>query len=478
MSVSLKEQAVKGTGWSAVERFSTQGISFLIQLILARLLVPEDYGAIAMLAIFLQIAQVFIDSGFANALIKKIDCTEEDYSTVFYYNLAVAGGLYLLFFGIAPFVAAFYKMPILTNVMRVISITLILNALSIVQRTKLVKQVDFKTQTKVSVSSVLISGGVGIFMAYNEFGVWSLCFQSIVYSIIQFLLFSLYVHWNPKLLFNIKSFHEMFSFGSKLLTASLISVIYNNLYTIVIGKRFDSSTLGLFSRADQFATFPSTNIGQILSRVSLPVLSKIQNDNVKLVHAYRKIIRYGSLIISPLMLGLCAIAQPLVLSILTEKWIGVVPFLQILCIGFVVDHLNGLNLNLLLVKGRSDLFLKLEIVKKIIAITILLVSIPYGVMAMCIGRSFYCVIAVFINSYYTKKLINLSVWKQLCDITPYVCVSIIMASIVLFSIHFLESSIIQLLIGIIEGVLIYGLAIIFLFRSDAKDVILVIKEHK
>lgn len=479
MSQSLKEQAVKGTGWSAVERFATQGVSFLIQLVLARLLMPEDYGAIAMLAIFLQVAQVFIDSGFANALIKKTSCSEKDYSTVFYYNLLVAIIVYLLFYFLAPFVASYYEVPLLVKVMRIISITLIINALCIVHRTKLIKKIDFKTQTIVSIVSVLLSGIVGIILAYKGYGVWALCYQSILNSVLQCILLFLFVRWKPLLVFSRKSFHEMFSYGSKLLGASLIGVVYNNLYTIVIGKRFDSETLGLYSRADNFATFPSTNIGQVIARVTLPVLSKIQENDEKLLQAYRKIIRYASLIIAPLMLGLCAIARPLILSILTEKWIGVVPYLQILCLGLVFDHLNGLNLNLLYVKGRSDLVLKLEVIKKVLAVVILFISLPFGVMAMCIGRALYCFVAIFINTYYTKRLINLSVWEQLLDVLPYVGISIIMAFAIVTSSLLFENPVTQLMLGLVVGLVIYGVFSSFLFLTDIRDILSVInKTHR
>ena len=476
MAQSLKEKAVKGTGWSAIERFATQGVGFLIQLILARLLMPEDYGVIAMLAIFLQIAQVFIDSGFANALIKKLDCSEADYSTVFYYNLAVAVFIYLLFFFSAPLVSSFYDVPVLTKVMRVISVTLIINALCIVQRTKLVKSINFKTQTIISISSVLTSGLVGIFLAYNDFGVWALCIQSILSSFSQFLLLSCFVRWRPKLIFSKQSFHEMFSYGSKILGASLIGVIYSNLYTIIIGKKFSSSTLGLYSRADHFVNFPSTNISAIISRVSLPVLSNIQNDNDKLVVAYRKVIKYASFIIFPLMIGLAAVAKPFILVVLSEKWIGVVPFLQILCLGYMIDHLNVLNLNLLYVKGRSDLVLKLEIIKKSIALTILFCTIPFGVLAMCCGRAFYTYIAVFINTYYTKKLVELSVWQQYRDILPYLFASTIMAIIVILSNSFISSVFIQLIVGILLGGLVYAIATFLFFHNDVKDVLSVFKK--
>lgn len=469
MANSLKEQAVKGTGWSAIERFATQGISFLIQLVLARLLMPEDYGVIAMLAIFLQIAQVFIDSGFANALINKLDCSEIDYSTVFYYNLAVAVIIYLILFISAPFVARFYEVHILANVMRVISITLVINALCIVQRTILVKRLDFKSQTIVSILSVVVSGAFGIYLAYKGFGVWALCAQTILNSLFQFILLTFYVRWRPLLVFSYKSFNDMFGYGSKLLGASLISVVYSNLYTIVIGKRFSSETLGYYSRADQFVKFPSTNIAAIISKVSLPVLSLIQNETEKLTYAYRQVIKYSSYVIFPLMIGLIAVAKPFIIVVLSEKWAGVIPIMQILCLGFMVDHLSLLNLNLLYVKGRTDLVLKLEIIKKAIAITILFATLPFGVITMCWGKVTYDFIAVLINSYYTKKLINLSIVRQYLDILPYFIASLIMFGVVIFINHFIENYTLQLFVGVVSGGLFYALVSLLFFRVEVKD---------
>ncbi len=377
MTETLKKQAFVGVGWNAIGRFSTQGVSFILQIVLARLLSPSDYGMIAMLAIFLQVAGVFVDSGFGKALIQKQDCEEKDYSTVFYYNLIVSIGVYVFLFIIAPLVADFYNIPLLANVMRVASLVVIINALSLVQRTKLEKQIDFKSQSIVIFTSSFLSGLGGIVMAYYGLGVWALCGQSILNSLLQLLLFYFYVRWHPLLIFSKDSFHEMFSFGSKVLVASIISVIYNNLYTIVIGKKFNSKELGYYSRAEHFAIFPSSNIGAIISGVAYPTLSKIQNSDEKLRFAYRKIIRYSSYIIFPLMIGLAAVADPFIRSLLGEKWVEAIPFLQILCFALMWDHLSSLNLNLLYVKGQSNLVLRLEIIKKIIAVAILLASIPF-----------------------------------------------------------------------------------------------------
>ena len=475
MADSLKKQAFVGVGWNAVGRFSTQGVSFILQIILARLLAPSDYGIIAMMAIFLQIAAVFVDSGFGKALVQKQNCEEKDYSTVFYYNLAVAVGLYVILFAIAPLVARFYEIEILTKVMRVASLVVIINALSIVQRTKLEKKIDFKSQSIVNFTSSVLSGLAGIAMAYYGFGVWALCGQSLLNSLLQMILFYFFVRWRPALVFSKESFHEMFSFGSKILVASIISVIYSNLYTIVIGKRFNSRDLGFYSRADHFAIFPSSNIGSIISGVAYPTLSKIQDNDDKLRFAYRKIIRYSSFIIFPLMVGLAAVADPFIRALLGEKWVETIPYLQILCFALMWDHLSSLNLNLLYVKGKSDLVLKLEIIKKTIAVIILFVSIPFGIIVMCCGRVLYGMIAFFINTSYTKKLIGLSFWQQVRDFLPYLGLSFGMGLLVYLLCLFTPfNAIWTLIVGVIVGVLVYlGCSFLFLreIREESKTIL-------
>ena len=464
MTDTLKSKTIKGIAWSAVERFSTQGASFLIQLLLARLLMPSDYGIIAMLAIFIQIAQVFIDSGFANALIKKQNCTEEDYSTVFHYNLAISITIYFLFFSFSPIVARFYGIPEIVNVMRFISLVVILNALCIVQRTILIKAIDFKSLSMASIGSVLLSGGLGIYMAYQGLGVWALCWQTISNAFFQNVFLFFIVKWFPSFTFSKNSFIEMFGFGSKILGASIISVIYSNLYTIVIGKMFQAVELGYYSRAEQLAKFPSSNIGNILARVMFPILSRIQDEDEKLCIAYRKIIRCSSFLIFPLMVGLAAIAAPFVTVILTEKWLGVVSLLQIVCLSYMWDHLSLLNLNILYVKGRSDLVFKLEILKKSIAVLIMVVTIPYGLVVMCWGLVAYSLVAFYLNAYYTKKLLSLSFFKQLEDITPYFIASLIMGGCVLLFLHIVDNVYIQLIVGFFIGITTYFLISLLFFK--------------
>lgn len=471
MSESLKAQTIKGVGWSAVERFSAQGISFVVQIILARLLTPADYGIVGMVVIFMQIAQVLVDSGFANALIKKQKCDNKDYSTVFFFNLIISLVIYFLLYIISPFVSDFYNEESLTLVMQVITFTIVLNALSIVPRTVLVKAVNFKVQTIISVSSAIISGVIGICMAYCNYGVWSLVAQQLSNSLIQIFLFTYYTKWYPKLLFCKSSFNELFAFGSKLLVASIVNTIYRNIYTIVIGKKYSAVDLGYFTRAEQFAMFPSHNIGNIITRVAFPVFSKIQDNNEALIAGYRKIIRFSSYMIFPLMTLLIALSEPLVVFFLTEKWKSMTILLQILCIDWMLDHLSLLNLNILYVKGRSDLVLKLEIVKKTIALLILFASMPFGIVIMCWGRVLYSVIATILNMHYTKCLIGLSIFDQLKDIIPYLIISIFIGMVAFVSNNMFDSSLYRILAGTIVASLVYLLFTVLFFRVDIVELV-------
>lgn len=463
---SLGEQTLKGLSWSAVERFSYQGVTFLIQLILARFLTPDDYGIIAMLAIFLQIAQVFIDSGFANALIKKQDCTEEDCSTVFFYNLGVSILIYLALYLTAPLIAGFYNTEILVPVTRVLALTLLFNAISIVQLAKLVKNVDFKSQSKVTLTSAIISGTVGIIAARNGAGVWALVIQQLLNSMLKSLLLLIIVKWVPKLKFSAESFRYVFNFGSKLLLTTFIDVIYKNLYKIVIGKRFSKSELGFYSKAEEFAMFPSNNIAGIISRVSFPILSRIQDDDIRLCGVYRSLIRYSSWIILPLMTGLIAVAEPFIITFLKSQWEPAIPLLRILCLDWMLDYICSINLNLLLVKGRTDLILKLQIVKKTIAILILIASIPFGVTGMCWGRVLYSVISVVINTYYTKRIINLGFWTQMSDICPFMIAAAVMACAAYFATGLCSHELTSLVIGIMTGVIVYVAVSYIFFRRE------------
>lgn len=475
MTDGLKTKTVHGVLWSALERFSLQGIQFIINIIMARLLSPSDYGLIAMLAIFLQISQAFIDSGFTNALIQRKDRTETDFSTVFYFNVVIAGVFYLILFVSAPWIADFYHMPALVVITRIIALNLVISALSAVHKTKLTINIDFKTQSKASLSAAVISGIIGIWMAYVGWGVWALVIQTLLNSLLLTLLLYYFLHWKPLWVFSMDSFERLFSFGSKLLVSGLIHTIYHNMYALVIGRKFSAKDLGYYMRAEQFAIFPSSNLNAVISRVTFPVLSNIQDDTERLAESYRKYIRFSSFLIFPLMIGLAALAKPVVTLLLTEKWLGVVVLLQILCFDWMFDHLSVINLNLLYVKGRSDLALRLEIVKKIIATTILFSSIPFGLIGMCGGRVLYSLIATYLNTYYTKSLIGLSLRNQIRDIAPYWLIAFAMGGIVIWFSSLFSLLWLQLLTGITIGIIFY-LGCIYLFKlSIYKEMLALIK---
>ena len=471
MEEGLTKKTVSGVYWSAIERFSVQGIQFVIQIIMARLLLPSDYGIIGMLAIFLQISQVFIDSGFNDALIQKQNRTEKDLSTVFYFNILISLVIYVIIYLFAPCIASFYRMPELVEVTRFLFINLVLISFSAIHRTILTIKVDFKNQTKISLVSVVVSGIIGVYMAYRGLGVWALVVQSIMHSIFMTIFSYVYVKWRPHLCFSFNSFRQLFAFGSKLLLSRLINCIYRNLYTLVIGRKFTATDLGYFTRADQLATFPSYNINSIISRVTYPILSSIQDDDVRLKNAYRQYIRISSYIIFPLMLGLAALAEPVIRILLTDKWMGCVILLQILCLDWMLDHISQINMNLLLVKGHSDWALKLELIKKTIAVLILVSTIPFGIVAMCWGKVLYSIIATILNTRYTKTLISLSLFQQIKDVLPSLFLAGFVAFLVNICCSFILNDFLKIMVGLLVGSFFYIFLSIILKFNELKTLI-------
>jgi len=472
---SLKSKTVSGVIWSCIERFSVQGIQFVIMIVMARLLLPSDYGMIGMLAIFIAVSQTIIDSGFSNALIRKTDRSETDYATVFYFNIVVGLLLYGILFASAPLIADFYETPQLVALTRVIGLNLFFNSLAVVQRAILTIQVDFKTQAKASFGAAVLSGGVGIGLAYGGFGVWALVLQTILNGLINTVLLWIYSKWKPLKVFSWQSFRELFAFGSKLLLSGLLDTVFRNIYTIVIGKKFASTDLGYYTRADQFAQFPSSNLTGILQRVTFPVLSEIQHDRERLASAYRKFLRLSAYLIFPLMTGLAALAFPVIHCILTEKWIFSAVLLQILCFSYMWYPVHAINLNLLQVEGRSDLFLRLEVYKKILSVCVLVVTIPLGLVAMCWGTIVSSLLALVINTYYTGKLIHIGLFKQLKDLSPALFYSISMSAVIWFSVRFFEPQLMKLVVGIIIGIVYYFLISYLTKSQDLKEVCLLLK---
>ena len=458
--MSLKQKTFKGVIWSAVERFSTQGVQFLFGILLARLLTPDDYGMIAMLTIFMAVSQTFIDSGFGNALIRKPDRNEADKATVFFFNIFTAAACYGIIFLAAPFIAQFYNMPQLATILRVLAINLIIQSFGSIQRLNLTIDLNFKMLAKVSFSGAIVGGTAGLISAYNGLGVWSLVVQQMATMATRVALFWILSRWRPKCFFNKKSFKDMFGFGSKLLASGLLNTLYDNIYDLIIGKAFAAATLGNYSRASHFANFPSSNITGVFQRVTFPVLSKIQNDPQKLRKGYLKFLNMATLVIFPLMIGLAALAKPFILLVLTDKWVDVILILQIICIAQMWYPVHAINLNILQVMGRSDLFLKLEIIKKIVGITVLCITLPHGIIVMCFGQWVNACFGLVINTYYSGKLLNAGLWPQLKMYIPTLLNSLVMGAICLGVTKLLPEKdyALQLILGFVAGVTYYAIS--------------------
>lgn len=445
----LKSKAKKGFIWNTVERIATNGIQFLITIILARLLSPDDYGVIAMPAIFLALAQVLIDSGFANALIRKPDLDEKDLSTAFYFNVIVGVVAYIVLFLASPLIAAFFSTPILSALLKVTALVVLINSFGIVQQALMTKKMDFKTQTIITVISTLVSGIGGVWMAYNGNGIWALAFQQVSAALLRVVLLWTLGHWHPILVWSRTSFDYLWSFGSKIIIIGFLDTIFNNVYAFVIGKMYNAKDLGNYSRSQHFVDLPINNINGIISRVTFPLLSEIQGNNNRLNQIYTRLISVVSLLVFPLMFGMAAVASPLIFVLLGTEWSGCIIMFQILCIARIWTPINAINLNLLQVKGRTDLFLKLEIVKKIIHSVILVLTLFSGVYVMLIGYALVLFLAFLINTYYTKKIIGIGLGDQFMSILPFLSISVVSFIVVCLILPLLDNCYIQLLLGII-----------------------------
>lgn len=451
MPESLAHKTVKGTLWSFAERFSAQGIHLLVMIVIARRLSPKEFGLIGMLAIFLAVAQSLIDSGFSQALIRKQDRTDTDKNTVFYFNVLVSSVIYLCFYFISPWVSAFYDEPQLCQIMRVICLAIVVDSFAVVQRANYVIAIDFKTQTKATLVSAVVSGIIGIYLAYHGYGVWALVFQFLSNSVVNVIVLWSFSRWYPRLVYSWQSFRELFGFGSKLMISGLLDTLYRNVYQLVIGKAFSADSLGHFTNAHKFSDLPSSNLTTVLQRVTYPVLCTIQDDDDRLAIVYRKFLRLSAFVIFPLMCGLAAVSYPLIDIVLGGKWHYAAILLVPLCFQMMWYPIHSINLNLLQVKGRSDLFLRLEIIKKIIGVTILFCSIPFGLLVMCYTGILSSVLCLTINTYYTGKLINVGFFVQMKDISTTLILSLLMFVLVFWGISFLHVDMLKLICGIVGG---------------------------
>ena len=416
--------------WSFADSLSGQGITFLVGLVLARLLTPEDYSLLGIIVIFISVFNSIVDSGFSNALIRKNDATDKDYNTVFVSNLAISAVLCATLYLLAPAISRFFARPPLESLLKVMSCIVIINAFAIIQRTLLMKKIDFKTQTKISLISSISSGVVGIGMALTGYGVWALVGQQVSRQALNTIFLWVYAKWYPKLQFSMDSFKELFGFGWKLLVSCLIDTIWREIYQVVIGKCYAPATLGQYTRAQQFGSIFSSNLNSVVQRVSYPVLSSIQDNKARLKDGYKRIIKTAMLPTFVLMLGMAGCAKPMIQVLVGDQWLPAVPFLQIICFSMMLYPLHSMNLNMLQVQGRSDLFLRLEIIKKVIAVGPILLGIFVNIYWMLIGSVFTGFISYYLNAYYSGPAIGYSIKEQITDILPSFGVALFMAAIV------------------------------------------------
>lgn len=434
-SSELKQHTLKGLKWSFLDNALNQGIRFILGLVLARLLTPYDFGIIGIALIFVSISEDIVDGGFTNALIQKKTPSPVDYSTVFVTNLVFSAVLYAVLFLLAPHIAVFFNNPQLTSVIRVISVILLIDAFMFVAKVRLTKDLDFKRLAKISVSSSVISGVVGIIFALSGFGVWSLVFQQLTRHLLNTSLLWFTNKGGLSVRFSKKSFTSLFSFGSKLLITDLTISIYNQLVNVVVGKCYSPATLGQYSRAHQFSGLFSSTLNQIIQRVSYPALSKIQDDYERLLRAYRELIKTTSFVVFSLMLFLAAIAEPLITVLIGNKWLECVPYLQLLCFSRMLQPLLSINMNIFKVKGRSDLCLKLELTKRLLDIFSIALGILVSIYWMLIGSIIVNIVAYLLNVYYSSRLLGYTMKRQLKDITPALMVAGLVSILVFLPIY-------------------------------------------
>ena len=477
MAKSVRSLLLHGVAWNFIEKVLLHGVSFFIGIVLARLLNPSDYGLIGMLTIFLSISSVFIEGGFAKALIQRKECKEIDFSTAFVSNIGMSFLIYIVLFFGAPLIADFYHEPILTDLTRVLALNIVLGSFNIVQRARLMSQVDFKSLAQINVISTVISGGVGIGMAYYGYGVWSLVGMAISSSIVLIVVFPFYSKWKPSLSFSTASFRSLFGFGSKLMFTGVVGVIVNNISALCIGRYYKSDQLGYYTRASHFSELISNTVFEVLGNVTFPVLSSLQDDRDHLVAVYRKSLFYTALIIFPLMVLCTLLAKSIVIVLLTEKWLSCVILMQWLFLTRMFTPISAINMNVLNAIGRSDLFMKLDFAKIPLDIIVLVITIPISVKALVIGSFINSFICFFINAYLPGRIFGYGCFRQLYDWRYILLSIIIMASAVWFFLSIINNVWLQLIGGGLIGLLVY-ICCCFAFKIIDVDLLMMLKNTR
>lgn len=467
---NLKQQTKKGLYWSFFNQFANYGMQFCVGIVMARLLSPSDYGITALPAVFMAVAYIIQNGGLSGALIRKTDLSEKDLSTAFYYSISVGIVLYVVMFFSATWIADFYNTPVLVPLIRVTALGFLWGPLGTPQNVILNRKLDFKTPTKISIISRIVSAIVGISMAFIGYGLWALVISGLLSSFLSLLMNWYVVRWIPKTGWSKDSFKYLWDYGNKMMASGLLETLYQNIAPVFIGKFYSPAELGVYNRAQGYAMMPSQNVTGVIQNVTFPVLSKMQNDNEALAHNYRRMLKATAFIIFPIMMMLSALAHPLVIILVTAKWESCVILLQIICFSFMWYPVHAINLNLLQVKGRSDLFLRLEIIKKIVGVSILAITLPHGLIVFCCGSVVSSLIALVINTYYTGNLINVGYFKQMRDLLPIVLLGLVMFAMIHLSNYLISNMLLQIICGGILGAIVYiGGAILFKF-SELDDV--------
>ena len=479
--MSLKQKALSGFFWAIIQQFSSQGISFFASIILARLLLPEEFGLIALLSIFVGIGIVLFEAGLSQSLIRTEDPDIEDYSTVFYFNLIVSFVIYITIYFSSPYIAKFYNQPLLNSISRWYCLIFITNALSSIHFTRMTKQMQFKKELTITIPSLIISSIVAVFMALYGYGVWSLVGSALTQSFAVALQMWIRSDWRPVLRFNKLKFYYHFNYGYKLTLSGILDSLFTNIYVFIIGKFFAPAQVGFYNRADALKQLPVSNISAVLNKVTFPLFAEVKDDNARLKEIYRKIMQMVLFFVAPILLTMAALGEPLFRLLFTEKWLPAVPYFQILCWAGILYPIHAYNLNILKVKGRSDLFLKLEVIKKTMIVLVIASSISYGIYGLLYSGIISSVLAFFINTYYSGKFINYTSWHQILDIVP----TLVLASISSLTVFYIDlwvsdylfSDFIRLLIGATSGVLLF-LSLSIVFRLPAlKELNTIIKKR-
>lgn len=467
--LSLKNRTVKGMIWNSIDKFGSYLVSFIIGVILARMLMPSDYGIIGMLSIFFALSELFVNSGFSQALIQKKNRTEVDYSTIFYFNIAVAIITYFILFLLAPVISEFFETPQLIILTRILSLNIIINSLALVQQTRLTIKLDFRKQAIISLTAVIISGVAGLISAFKGLGVWALVIQSISSTIIRTTLMFYLGRWSPALVFNYASFKCLFRFSSKLLGAGLIAKVFDNIYTLIIGKTFSPNDLGFFTRAKQYPELLSSTITNVLQGVSFPVMASIQDNHEQLISVYSRLMRMIVFITVPSLVLLAILAGPFIRLLLTEKWSPAIPLLQWLCLARMVTPISALNMNILNAIGRSDLFFKIDLSKIPLAVIALVITVPMGLKAMVIGNFITTSIGFFINAYFPGKLFGFGALRQIKEMKKIVVATLVMSLFVYGIMTPLGTDFLRLIICLPCAILIYILTSALLKIDEAGE---------